>query len=150
MANIRLYQASDAQRVSEIIRTTMRRSNAADYPADRLQLLIDYFSPEKVQQINNDRICLVAEIEGKVIATGAVEADDLVTFFVQPEHQGKGIGTALLLELEKIAVALGLKQLRVAASLTGAPFYERHGYKRSGEIIDGTAGPQIPMEKQIG
>lgn len=149
MADIRPYQASDAQPVSRIIRTTMQRSNAADYPADRLQLLIDYFSPEKVQQINQDRICLVAEVDGEVIATAAVEADELVTFFVQPEHQSKGIGTALLLELERIAVTRGLGNLRVAASLTGAPFYERHGYRRN-EVRDGTAGPQIWMEKQIG
>lgn len=150
MADIRPYQASDAQPVSEIIRTTMRRSNAADYPADRLQLLIDYFSPEKVQQINEDRVCLVAEIDGEVIATGAVEADKLVTFFVQPEHQGKGIGTALLLELERMAFARGLGELRVDASLTGASFYERHGYERTGDVFDGTAGPQISLEKQIG
>lgn len=150
MAEIRPYQASDAQPVSKIIRTTMRRSNAADYPADRLQLLIDYFSSEKVQQMNEDRVCLVAEVDGEVIATGAVEADELVTFFVQPEHHGKGIGTALLTELERIAFARGLGQLRVDASLTGAPFYERHGYERTGEVLDGTAGPQIPMEKQMG
>jgi GNAT superfamily N-acetyltransferase len=128
----------------------MRRSNAEDYSEDRLQLLIDYFSPEKVQQINEDRVCLVAEIAGEVIATGALEADELVTFFVQPEHQGKGIGTALLFELERIAVTRGLGQLRVDASLTGALFYERHGYRRTGQILDGTAGPQVSMEKRIG
>lgn len=150
MADIRPYQSSDAEAASEIIRTTMRRSNAADYPADRLQLLIDYFSPEKVQQINEGRVCLVAEVDGELIATGAVEADELVTFFVLPEHQGKGIGTSLLMQLERIALARGVGQLRVDASLTGAPFYTRHGYEKTGEVLDGTAGPQISMKKQIG
>jgi GNAT superfamily N-acetyltransferase len=146
---IRRYRSSDAEAVSAIIRTTMRESNTADYPAERLQPLIDYFSPQKVEQLSHERICLVAEEGGALIATAALDGDELVTFFVLPRLQGRGVGAALLAELETIARRSGLQLLRVDASLTGAAFYERNGYRRTGAILDGTAGPQISMQKRL-
>ncbi|MEZ4831815.1 MAG: hypothetical protein R2873_07385 [Caldilineaceae bacterium] len=92
---IRPYQVGDAATVSAIIRTTMRVSNSADYAPERLQPLIDYFSPAKVDQINETRTCLVAEVSGVLVATAGLEDDELVTFFVLPEWQGRGIGGAV-------------------------------------------------------
>jgi GNAT superfamily N-acetyltransferase len=128
----------------------MRISNSADYPLEQLQPLIDYFSPAKVEQINGDRVCLVAEEDGHLLATAGLEADELVTFFVLPEAQGRGIGAALLRTLEEIAHAQGIPELKVNASMTGTSFYERRGYQRTGAQLDGVAGPQISMRKQLG
>ncbi|MEZ4837498.1 MAG: GNAT family N-acetyltransferase [Caldilineaceae bacterium] len=146
---IRPYQVGDAATVSAIIRTTMRVSNSADYAPERLQPLIDYFSPAKVDQINETRTCLVAEVSGVLVATAGLEDDELVTFFVLPEWQGRGIGGALLAELERAAQTQGITELKVDASVTGAAFYARHGYGRTGEILDGTAGPQVSMRKRL-
>ncbi len=85
---IRPYESTDAEAVSRLIRTTMRISNSADYPMDRLQPLIDYFSPEKVDQLSRERVCLVAEDGGEIVGTGGLEEDELVTFFVDPRRQG--------------------------------------------------------------
>jgi hypothetical protein len=57
---------------------TLRISNRADYAIERLQPLIDYFSPAKVE-INQERVCFVAEVDGKFISTGALEGDELRT-----------------------------------------------------------------------
>jgi GNAT superfamily N-acetyltransferase len=149
MVQIRLYEPSDAEAVSNVIRTTMRISNVADYPIERLQPLIDYFSPPKVEQLSHERDCLVAEEDGEIIGTAALEGDELVTFFVDPEHQGRGVGSALLKEIEAIALRHGRHELKVDASLAGTVFYERHGYERTGRILDGTAGPQISMRKPM-
>jgi GNAT superfamily N-acetyltransferase len=149
MTHIRPYRSADADAVSKIIRTTMRISNSADYPIEHLQPLIDYFSAAKVEQINGERVCLVAEEDGHLLATAGLEVDELVTFFVLPEAQGRGIGAALLHALEEIAHAQGIPELRVNASMTGVPFYERHGYQRTGARLDGAAGPQIAMRKQL-
>lgn len=127
----------------------MRTSNVADYPAERLRPLLDYFSPEKVAGLNRGRTCLVAERDGHVVATAALEGDELVTFFVLPEEQGRGVGSALLGALEAAARARGRGRLAVNASLTGAGFYERHGYRRLGGALEGAAGPQVPMYKPL-
>ena len=147
MVGIRPYRSSDARAVSHLIRTTMRLSNRADYPMERLQPLIDYFSPEKVEALSRERICFVAEEAGEIVGTGALEGDELVTFFVAPQKQGSGIGSLLLGAVEGIAAEQGLRELRVGASLAGAPFYQRRGYERTGEILEGTAGPHVAMRK---
>ena len=147
--HIRPYRSADADAVSAIIRRTMQISNGPDYSPDRLQPLIDYFSPAKVEQINRTRTCLVAEANGQLLATAGLEENEVVTFFVLPEQQGQRIGSALYQRLEAYARGQGIAELRLDASLTGAPFYARHGFQPTGDILDGTAGPQISMRKQL-
>ena len=103
MVSIRPYRSADARAVSRLIRTTMRISNRADYPMERLQPLIDYFSPEKVEALSRERICFVAEEAGEIVGTGALEGGELVTFFVAPQKQGSGIGPLLLGAVEGVA-----------------------------------------------
>jgi GNAT superfamily N-acetyltransferase len=149
MVEIRPFAPGDAADVSNVIRTTMRVSNSHDYPLSQLQPLIDYFSPPKVLQLSAERFCLVAIDNERVVATAALDGDELVTFFVLPEHQGRGVGALLLQGLEEHARAAGLDQLTVDASITGAPFYARHGYQRTGVTRAGSAGPQIGMVKRL-
>ena len=146
---IRPYCSDDADAVSHIIRMTLRVSNAADYAFERLQPLIDYFSPAKVEEINRTRTCWVTEEDGQLVATAGLEDDEVVTFFVLPAYQGLGIGSALLRSLEDYARDQGVTELKVNASVTGMPFYARHGYRRIGANINGTAGPQAPMRKWL-
>lgn len=146
---VRSFQATDAVAVSALIATTMRQSNVRDYPADRLEALVAYFTPDKLRVLAEERDCLVAVIDGAIIGTAAREDGELATFFVHPAWQSRGVGTRLLAQLERNAKALGIESLRVEASITGTSFYERHGYCRSGVVIAGTAGPQIELTKQI-
>jgi len=146
---IRTFATADAPAVAALIATTMRRSNAADYPAERLEALIAYFTPEKLCQLATERQCLVALAAGRVVGTAAREASELLTFFVHPEAQGRGVGTRLLEGLEAGARRLGIPTLYVAASLTGAAFYERRGYHRTGDLVPGTAGPHVALTKAL-
>ena len=149
MLTIRPFAPSDAEAVSALIRHTMRVSNSRDYPLARLQPLMDYFAPDKVRQLNQERLCLVAEVDGHVIGTVGLEGVELVTFFVHPDHQSKGVGTQLLAAIEEQARARGIARITVDSSLTGAAFYARMGYMRTGVEFEGTAGTQIGMEKQL-
>jgi GNAT superfamily N-acetyltransferase len=149
MIVIRAFEPSDAASVSALIRRTMRESNSRDYPIDRLQPLIDYFSPEKVRRLGQERVCMVAEADQLLVGTAALEGAELATFFVLPEYQGQGIGTRLLAAIEELARTQGLTRLTVDASITGAAFYARMGYLRTGVERAGTAGMQIGMEKQL-
>jgi GNAT superfamily N-acetyltransferase len=146
---IRNFEPKDAEAVSYVIRQTMQVSNSRDYPLERLEPLIEYFSPEKVLLLNEERHCLVAEVDNQVVGTAAIEHSDLVTFFVLPEYQRTGIGAQLLQAIEKVAVENKINLLKLEASLTGAPFYEKFGYRRTGCVKNGTAGKQIGLEKNI-
>jgi GNAT superfamily N-acetyltransferase len=146
---IRTFAPADAEAVSALIRQTMRVSNSGDYPLERLQPLIDYFSPEKVLLLSGERHCLVAEVDGRVVGTIALEGTELCTFFVHPEYQGIGIGSQLLAAIEAIALTERIDTIRMDASLTGVEFYTKQGYRRTGLELEGTAGVQIGMEKRL-
>jgi GNAT superfamily N-acetyltransferase len=146
---VRTFEPADAIAVSELIATTMRRSNARDYPLDRLEALIAYFTPEKLRQLASERECLVALTDEGIIGTAAREGGELLTFFVHPDHQGRGVGARLLAPLETSARAAGLRMLRVEASVTGTPFYERCGYRRTGELLEATAGVHVALVKPL-
>jgi GNAT superfamily N-acetyltransferase len=146
---VRPFLPKDAAAVSAIIATTMRQSNARDYPVDRLESLIAYFTPSKLELLAGERDCLVAVAGEDVIGTAARDGAELVTFFVLPEWQGRSVGTRLLEQLERNARSAGIERLVVQASLTGAGFYERQGYTRAAPNLPGTAGPQVPMFKDF-
>lgn len=150
MLAIRPFEPRDAEAVSALIRQTMRVSNSGDYALERLQPLMDYFSPQKVLLLSEERTCLVAEVEGQIAGTIALEEAELCTFFVHPDFQGQGIGSALLAAIEEAAGKMGIEKIQMHASLTGTEFYVRRGYRRTGEDIEGTAGKQIGMEKPLG
>ena len=135
MVTIREFEPRDAQAVSSVIRHTMAVSNIDDYAIERLQPLMNYFSPEKVLLLSHERLCLVAEVHGQdeaegeekdkaqVVGTIALEGAELCTFFILPEYQGLGIGSQLLTALETMALAAGIAAIHIDASLTGVSFY---------------------------
>jgi GNAT superfamily N-acetyltransferase len=57
----------------------------------------------------------------------------LRTLYVSPAAGRKGIGTALLQELETVARQQGVPELWLHSSLTAEPFYLTHGYVSDGK-----------------
>ena len=149
MVLIREFEPKDAEAVSYVIRQTMKTSNHEDYSPEILQPLIDYFSPEKILQLNRERFCLVAEADNKIVGTAAIEEAELLTFFVLPEYQKRGIGRKLLEEIENFAKRGGIKTIHVDSSVTGQNFYENSGYRKTGVEKTATAGRQIEMVKNL-
>jgi GNAT superfamily N-acetyltransferase len=146
---VRPFESNDAEAVSALIAITMRESNSRDYPRERLEALIAYFTPEKLRALAGERDCLVAVLSARLVGTAAREDSELATFFVHPAHQRRGIGSRLLMELEHRARIAGVHRLHVGASLTGVAFYERHGYRRTGAVLAGSAGLQVSLTKDL-
>ncbi len=90
---------------------------------------------------------LVGEVDGDVVAMGALQPASAVDHHesgtstgvvrrmrVDPDHQRRGYGTAILDRLEERAVELGFERLvldttpRQSAAIA---FYERHGYRET-------------------
>ncbi len=149
MVFIRRFESDDAKAVSDLIRHTIRISNSKDYDFEHIQPLIDYFSPEKILLLSRERDCLVALIDNYIVGTAAIEKDKLLTFFVHPDFQNKGIGTELLSSIESIALAGDIRLIKCEASITGVQFYKRKGYQLTGKDKDGRAGKQLGMQKEL-
>ncbi len=57
---------------------------------------------------------------------------ELRACYVAPEAARKGVGSALVLELEQVAREQGMAYLELDSSLTAEPFYVAHGYEVRG------------------
>ena len=132
---IRRLNGEDAKAVSELIITTIRISNIGDYPAEMMEELVKTQTPENILQRASWTHFYVAEEDGTVIGCGAIgpywgkeDESSLFSIFVHPDHQGKGVGRAIVETLEKDEFALRARRIEIPASITGLPFYRKMGY----------------------
>jgi GNAT superfamily N-acetyltransferase len=83
----------------------------------------------------------------------ATDAAKIRAFFVHPEWARRGLGTRLLEACERAAWDAGFRRCEMGATLSGVPLYERHGYRRTAEIlVDLPGGERLPvvrMEKVL-
>ncbi|SIQ42559.1 Acetyltransferase (GNAT) domain-containing protein [Cellulosimicrobium aquatile] len=91
----------------------------------------------------------IAEQHGRIIGFALVEPagsePELSALFVDPEHMGRGVGHALLVDALGAARRLGLHRLFLDSDPGAEPFYRRHGAWRVGETPSGSvAGRVIP------
>jgi predicted GNAT family N-acyltransferase len=90
------------------------------------------------------------------IVTGCVmlkpvsgEALKLRQMAVAEAHQGKGVGAALIRDAEMLAIEIGFTTITLHARSTAVPFYERNGYRGSGEVFTEVGIPHLLMQKQL-
>jgi GNAT superfamily N-acetyltransferase len=98
---------------------------------------------------------LAAEDEGGLVGYAMVDLElgEVDAVFVDPAHQGRGIGRRLLRALEEMAAAHGYGRVFLTASLNAVPFYRSAGYDPvRDELHDHRSGLKIPavyMEKHL-
>jgi putative acetyltransferase len=81
-----------------------------------------------------DTQTLVAEGEGELMGFIAYEPTGYVDLlFSSPRHARKGVATALYQQVEQVLRRSGVTQLVTEASLVARPFFERQGFRVTGE-----------------
>jgi len=83
---------------------------------------------------NDDFPIMVCEIDGIPIGVGRahfIKADEaqIRSISVEEEWSGKGIGSIIIKELEKIVVAKGSKRIIIHARDNAVEFYKKNGYQ---------------------
>jgi putative acetyltransferase len=156
---IRPMQPEEARRFLEIHRAAVRGLAAKDYSP----VVVDAWAPlpitdETLERFLSNRdheIRLMAEIDGQCVGIGAIVLgnSELRACYVAPGAARRGVGSALVAEIERIAREHGLLYLRLESSLTAEPFYEALGYRveERGEHVlgSGVAMAAIKMRKQL-
>jgi GNAT superfamily N-acetyltransferase len=81
------------------------------------------------------------------------DAAKIRAFFVHPAWARRGIATHILDLCENAARAEGFSRAEMGATLTGVPFYRRHGYAELGPIdlplANGEVLPIVKMAKPL-
>lgn len=86
--------------------------------------------PEQFDETIRTKAFLVAETNGVIVGHGFLdkETGEIGAIFVDPNSRRRGIGTQLLIALEKIARSLGLASLHLSATLNSIEFYKAAGF----------------------
>jgi GNAT superfamily N-acetyltransferase len=98
---------------------------------------------------------VVAEVGGRLAGFAQLDpaAGRLRGLFVDARDQGRGVGRALLAEIEARAARHGCARVHGAMSLNAVPFYARAGFRALGGperlSSSGVAVPILRMEKRL-
>jgi N-acetylglutamate synthase-like GNAT family acetyltransferase len=98
----------------------------------------------------------IYESEGRIVGVAAlqIESDEVGRIhwvYILPEHQRRGIGTALVVHLEQKAREIGLRRLRlltVGKANWAVNFYKKLGYNLA-DKIERPWGFDVFMEKEL-
>lgn len=145
---IRTATPHDATAISRVITAALRESNAQDYPPEIINQIEQHFSPANILNFLTQRQVYVAIIDDHVVATASLDGDVVRSVFVDPAFQRKGVGQCLMSALESVALANGVRQLRVPSSITAEGFYRALGFTKIRDEFHG-AERTIIMEKTL-
>ncbi len=135
---IRPFHLDDAPALLRLFRDTIRRVNCRDYAPEQ----VEAWASDEIDEAAwasrfLGRFVVVAEADGQIAGFAELEPNGhLDRVFVSADHQGQGIGHALLDAIEAEARRVGLQQLDADVSLTALPFFERRGFTtRSPQVV---------------
>jgi putative acetyltransferase len=100
-----------------------------------------------------ERAHTVVAVDGDdVVGVAALDRTELIRFHVAKSHQGRGIGSAMLMLLEEQARLNGVARLELLASPSSEGFYASYGFTSLGEdrAVSGAAEfVNVKMEKAL-
>ena len=155
MLNIRRAGQEDCQFIGSVHAAAVRGIRTALYTPEEIQAWAVPKKPESYEESIHSKEFFVAEEGGVIVGFGVLNqaSAEVEAVYVSPEAGRRGIGLAVLRKLEERAGALGLRVLRLNASLNAVPFYERAGYvAQEGSKYRLSTGVEIacvPMVKSI-
>ena len=142
---IRSFRPEDAEETAQVIAKTLRVSNSKDYPEEYIEINITSHSADELIKASTERHMYVVCEEDRIIGTGGIAGywgslseSILLTIFVLPEYQGKGVGRQIIETLEKDEYFLRAQRIEIPASLTAVDFYRKMGY----DYKNGNAEPE--------
>ncbi|GAB5445898.1 GNAT family N-acetyltransferase [Gymnodinialimonas sp.] len=138
-----------ADGISRVIRDAIARVNAKDYPPAEIDRLLQNFTAERVLQLLGQRQTLVALAGDDIIGTGALHGAEVKSVFVAPDWHRRGVATALVRELERIAKRQGTQTLEVSSSLSATAFYTAMGFQETSRSFYGDE-ETVLMSKPLG
>ena len=151
---IRRFTEADAQKTSEMIAYTLRTVNIKDYSPQFIEDTIAQLTPPiLIERRENSHMYVICDDE-RIIACGAVagfwgsETESiLLTIFVHPDYQGKGIGRKLIETLESDEYFLRAERVEIPASITAVGFYQKMGYNYKDGISTPDEEQHVRLEK---
>ncbi len=134
---VRKATRADAAGALDVLRSSITRLCIDDHHNDPETL--EAWLHNKTEQgfrlmlDNHDLHFVVAELPPCLAGVGAIDASGQINLlYVHPNFLRRGVGNALLAELERQAMTWGLHEVTLASTASARRFYEHHGYTSTG------------------
>lgn len=127
---IRLANDRDCAEIARLHRVTIRHINSKDYPQNIIEAWSGRTNAKRFRDSLRKCKRWVAVEDDKII--GFVDHGNNGEFwglYVHKDYIGKGLGSRLLKIAEDSLKKQGVKVVKIEATVTARPFYEKHGYK---------------------
>ena len=151
---IRRFTEADADAAAELVAVTVEVSNSRDYPPEYIAHLKETHSAEVLRQRAREGHMYVICDGEKSVGTGTIapywgsETESiLLTIFILPDWQGRGLGRLLIETLEQDEYAKRASRIEIPASLTAVNFYRHLGYDYKNGVTEPENGLLYRLEK---
>ena len=141
---------NDVLAIAAIQRACALETCSRDYSPHQIRAWLERQSDGELRERIEAGIVVVADDEGGFVrGYGARAGRRVLWLFVAPPEQGKGVGSALLRQMEHDARAEGLQELSATSTLTALDFYLKRGWTRGAERQFPAAGPSAMIVVEI-
>lgn len=143
-----------AEEILSVINISNREAYKTIIPKEHFQVPV--LSKEKLLEDFESMTFYVYKSRGTIVGVAALEIENGTTgrirwVYILPEHQRRGIGTALVTHIERISREIGLRRLRlltVEKAKWAINFYKKFGYNVT-NTIERPWGFDVFMEKEL-
>jgi putative acetyltransferase len=127
---IRTYKTEDASAIWEMFKDTIRSVNRKDYTEVQCVTWANSFSSiEVLKKRLENSYSIVALLDEVVVGFGTLnDANEVDLLYSHRDFQRKGIGSAIVDQLETYAYLRGYQELSAEASMTALEFFQSKGY----------------------
>lgn len=152
---VRKFRKGDETAVADVIRTTLTVSNISDYSPEFIKDNVESHYPEVMAKRAEESHFYVVTDGKKVIGCGGITGywgstteSYLVSVFILPEYQRKGIGRRIIETLESDEYFASAWRTEVGSSLTAVNFYCKMGYEYKNGVTSPDEYGVIRLEKR--
>lgn len=130
MLTIRRARQEDCDSIARVHHAAVTGIHTTLYTPEEIQSWATPKKPESYEESIRSKEFFVAEDDGLVIGFAILKPEngEVEAVYVSPEAGGRGVGLALLRQMDEQARAHRLSVLHLYASLNAVPFYKRAGY----------------------
>jgi ribosomal protein S18 acetylase RimI-like enzyme len=143
------FTPEKASETTCLVSRTLRACNLQDYGADRIERIEEEHSADALLKLAQSRDILLAMEAGAVVGTASLQRNWVYAVFVDPQQQGRGVGRALMRELERIAGEKKVRRLGVYSSVSAVGFYQQIGFIVEATIESEEHGRLTEMSKVV-
>jgi putative acetyltransferase len=142
---IRPMTRGDAEAIHEIHSACLTRMLLGRYSHEQIAAWMDGRTPEGyVRASEGGERFFVAEVDGSVVGYASWGDDELLSLFVHPDCQSKGVGSALVETCLADAECTGGAITKVKSVLGAEAFYAKHGFTTECRGSTAKRGVEIP------